>query len=143
MLVFSELKDILNDFSSNDLNASCQHFPFVWRLLVSDSYVFALLLFTFLLMINLYASDSPYHLKCGRNSDTVILVLRMLRNKENLFFFLSSLVVNIWSCPLEGWFLAGDSCYLVSPNKLNWFEAQQVPMCYLYILQDPNKWYFD
>ena len=46
--------------------------------------------------------------------------------KEILFLFLSSLVVYIRSCPLEGWFLAGDSCYLVSPNKVNWFEAQQV-----------------
>ena len=30
-------------------------------------------------------------------------------------------------CPEgEGWFLAGDSCYLVSPEQLSWDAAQEV-----------------
>ena len=58
--------------------------------------------------------------------------------KEILFLFLSPLVVYVRSCPLEGWFLAGDSCYLVSPNKVNWFEAQQVHIG-IFILQDPDN----
>ena len=32
------------------------------------------------------------------------------------------------ACPAEGWWLAGDVCYFVSPERMNWYRAQDVSL---------------
>ena len=45
-----------------------------------------------------------------------------------LLFLLPLVIGDLNPCPSDspGWFQAGDKCYHVSRDKMNWFEAQQV-----------------
>ena len=50
-----------------------------------------------------------------------------LKDKMNLILLLLAIVcTKVNACPNEvGWIAAGDSCYLVSPEKLSWYGAQE------------------